>query len=60
MQLNGDHASREAFAHRDIELSQDEADHVLPIMAAYDGILSGVRRDLKESEPPDEEAVYGT
>lgn len=61
VRLNGDDASRLAFTLEDPELTQDEADHVLPIMSAYGSILNGVRAEIAEAEnkKPDAEAIYG-
>lgn len=59
--INGDEAGRLAFAMENPELTQDQADHVLPIMAAYSGILNGVRAEIAkaENDKPDAEAIYG-
>ena len=58
--LNGDKASRTAFALEPHTLTQDEADHVLPIMAAYGGILNAVKGELAEEKrkhPDSEDGV---
>lgn len=59
--LNGDEAGRVAFAVEDPELTQEEADHVLPIMSAYSGILNSVRAEIQKAkdDKPDSEAIYG-
>lgn len=58
--INGDEASRLAFGLEEHTLTQEQADHVLPIMASYGNILQGVRNEIAEIErkQPDPDAVH--